>query len=332
VGFLDYETREERGRMKRTVFIASTYQDLASHRNKVWDLLEEFEVNVRGMEEFGARTEAPLDTCLAEVEQADIFVGIIAFRLGSVHEGSGKSFTQLEYERAHELSKEILIYLMDEEHARVAPKFVDHGFTYEKLESFKRILQERHTVDTFVSEDDLVEKLRRDFRRLLQSKEPADERALDEFSEAAKAIEKFLLIPKATSGKEVRLQVRVKDKPFPASRAICDVFNLEFGSTIGLWVEITNPEGFQVSGLNELFLSAKQGDSFLPVSIDETRDIYARLNFTDEAVQESRARFKREVIHLGGILDVMMQRSLLGGKRIEYEPDGRVIMLLTKSP
>ena len=36
--------------MKRTVFIASTYQDLASHRNKVWDLLEEFEVNVRGME------------------------------------------------------------------------------------------------------------------------------------------------------------------------------------------------------------------------------------------------------------------------------------------
>jgi hypothetical protein len=41
--------------MKKTVFISSTYQDLAEHRRAVWQVLEDFDVAVRGMEEFGAR-------------------------------------------------------------------------------------------------------------------------------------------------------------------------------------------------------------------------------------------------------------------------------------
>lgn len=56
--------------MNRTVFISSTYDDLKQYRRAIWDLLENFEVNVRGMEQFGARKEAPLATCLTEVEQA----------------------------------------------------------------------------------------------------------------------------------------------------------------------------------------------------------------------------------------------------------------------
>ena len=107
------------GPMKKTVFISSTYQDLAEHRRAVWQALEEFDVSVRGMEQFGARPGAPLETCLAEVEQSDVYVGIIAFRIGSIHPESAKSFTQLEYERASSLNKAILIYLVDEESARV---------------------------------------------------------------------------------------------------------------------------------------------------------------------------------------------------------------------
>lgn len=156
--------------MKKTVFISSTYADLVEERRQVWDLLEKFEVNVMGMEKFGARTGSPLDTCLAEVDVADIYIGIISFRLGSVENNSGKSYTQLEYERAYEKNKEILIYLVDEENAKVLARSIDFGERRDKLETLKKLLRERHTVATYRSSDDLVEQLERDFRRLLQAK------------------------------------------------------------------------------------------------------------------------------------------------------------------
>ena len=77
--------------MRQTVFVSSTYQDLGPHRKAIWELLGEFDVAVRGMEDFGARPETPLETCLIEVEQSDIYLGIIGCRLGSVEESRGLS-------------------------------------------------------------------------------------------------------------------------------------------------------------------------------------------------------------------------------------------------
>ncbi len=51
------------------------------------------------MEQFGARKSNPLETCLAEVEQSDIYVGILGMRYGSEEPNSGKSYSQLEYEK-----------------------------------------------------------------------------------------------------------------------------------------------------------------------------------------------------------------------------------------
>jgi hypothetical protein len=99
----------------KTAFISSTYRDLAEHRREVWDALKHFDVSVRGMEEFGARTTGPLETCLAEVEQSDVYVGIIAYRFGSIDPETKKPFTVLEYEKALEQQKEILIYIADDE-------------------------------------------------------------------------------------------------------------------------------------------------------------------------------------------------------------------------
>src|SRR5262245_11713031 len=96
---------------KRSVFISSTYKDLKNYRRAVWDALNKFDVVVRGMEAFGARTSKPVDTCFAQVEQSDVYVGIIAYRLGSIEPESGEPFTILEYERAVAQRKEILIYL-----------------------------------------------------------------------------------------------------------------------------------------------------------------------------------------------------------------------------
>ncbi len=317
--------------MRKTIFISSTFKDLATHRKAVWDLLEEFDVSVRGMEEFGARKETPLETCIAEVEQSDIYVGVIAFRLGSVESGTGKSFTQLEYERAQSLSKETLIYLIDEENALVAVKFIDRGITLEKLEAFKRTLRESHTVDTFVSEEDLVVKLRRDLKRHLAQSGTALHEP-DELSDSLNIVKSFLLVPKHMAGREVRLQVKVTGEPYPASHEICSAFNYEFGATVGVPVAIVAPEGIAESGLTELYLDAKQLDRFPPVAKDEIWDIYAKLQFSGAPIEKNRSRFKDE--SYSAMSDALWSKihplSTLS-ERINRPAEAKLILALTKT-
>lgn len=110
--------------MTQKVFISSTYGDLIPYRIKLWEKIEHLNIEILGMEKFGARKSTPLETCLEEVSQSDIFIGIISFRFESVEKLSKKSFTQLEYEKAFSLDKEIMIYLMDEK-ALVQARNVD---------------------------------------------------------------------------------------------------------------------------------------------------------------------------------------------------------------
>jgi hypothetical protein len=179
--------------LKKTVFISSTYEDLASHRQAVWQVLKEFDVSIRGMEKFGARTEGSLDTCLAEVEQSDVYIGIIAFRLGSIEPKTQKSFTQLEYEHALSLKKEILIYLADDQQAIIPVKYIDFDpIISEKLKAFKGILQEHHTVNKFSTPEDLVEKLRRDFKRHFDPSGSEIKPQMSEFDRTKDLVKTFL--------------------------------------------------------------------------------------------------------------------------------------------
>ena len=278
----------------KTVFVSSTYQDLEEHRREVWSVLEDFDVDVRGMEQFGARSEEPIETCLNEVEQSDVYVGIIGYRLGSVHDEKGLSFTQMEYERARELDLDILIYLIDEE-AEVKAKYIEKGSNLEKLQNFKETLKSRHTIDTFTSSEDIGEKLRRDFMRITggSSKEGGD--IFDEEIENSKEyIDKFLLIPKEVSGKEILLDVEFSGKPFPASRGICNAFNLDFGATVGVSVNIKKPDGYNESDLSHLLVSANNIDRIWPIEKGDRHLIYSKLQFIEREVDSIRTRFKSE--------------------------------------
>ncbi len=327
--------------MKKTVFISSTYSDLSKERKAVWNLLEDFEVNLRGMEEFGARTESPLDTCLAEVDLSDIYIGIIAMRLGSIEHRTGKSFTQLEYERAIQHNKEILIYLIDEDNSKISPKNVDYGHERELLNTFKDLLRERHTIDYFSSSSDLAEKLRRDFARLLESKEQPLQELEDEYNTSKVVIDKFLLVPKHLSGREILLSVEYIGSPYPASRDICKLFNLEFGATIGVKVNINEPKGFSDLGLEELYIDANQIDELEPIQKGEKKEIYARLQFSENDVSNIKAHFKKEVFYtpsqmdrllesVQSLSDVMATTALLG-ERIEYESEGKIVLVFSKT-
>lgn len=308
--------------MRKTVFVSSTFRDLAEHRRAVWDLLETLDVNIRGMEAFGARTEGPLETCLAEVEQSDIYIGLIGFRLGSVDAGSGMSFTQREYERARELGREILIYLRDDD-ATIRRSDIDlDPKPREKLESFKRTLRDNHTVDTFDSPADLITKLRRDLQRYVLPKK--EEKAGDEFEQAKVVAQRFFLLPKSLSGSAIRLDLKFKGKPFAASRSLCQAFNLPYGGTIGTPVEIVRPAGEPFGGFKELFAAGKRADELLPHQGAESLGIYARLQFSPDDTPRSRARFFGEYVYM----DPEPEDE---DPFAEWRPgEGRIILLFSK--
>ena len=277
---------------KKAVFISSTYQDLLEHRRAVWDVLQKFDVDVRGMEQFGARKETPLQTCLAEVEQSDVYVGIVGFRLGSIDGQSGKSFTQLEYERAVELDKGVLIYLADERDSRVRVGDIDvDDQQREKLKAFKRTLRERHTVDSFVDAKDLSEKLARDFRRyFVEKKDKSLPSPTSEFEEAKDTLQKFFLLPTTETGTEIRLRVQFHDEPFAASRALCKPFLLTYGATIGVRITVIEPKKSKAQEFKYLYGTGQRAEQLITLSTQKQPvDLYAVLKFTDQDVPKIRA-------------------------------------------
>jgi hypothetical protein len=244
--------------------------------------------------------------------------------LGSIDKKSGKSFTQLEYERAYRQDKHILIYIIDEQNSSIPPKYVDRGEENQKLVSFKKLLRKRHTVASFISEDNLVQQLRNDFHRLLQSKTIMILESKDEFETSATQIKDFLLTPKIYSGNEVRLEIQIDSAPFPASRSICQALNLEFGSTIGMDIKILKPEGYAESGIDNLFLPAKLAEEFLPAKPGASRGIYAKLQFADAKIDRARARFRSETNNMMGIFFENLEIK-------DHPADGTICLLLTRS-
>lgn len=274
--------------MKKTIFISSTFEDLQPHRKAIWELLEDYEVHVNGMERFGARKDAPIDTCLSAVERSDIYLGIIAYRLGNIHPVHKKSYTQLEYEKAAHLGKEILIYFIDDKEALVNYKDIDFGEAYEKLNNFKQTLKEKHTIDFFRSPEDLTQKLKHCLNDLLARKERED--FSDDYHYSRDIIEKFHLFPKIYSDREIKLRVKIKKDAFPASIGICDAFGLNFGETLGVPIEIVEPN-LDNNRLEHIFITENLSDIYFKNRGSSEIEILGRLLFSD-----------RRVVNLGATL------------------------------
>lgn len=316
--------------MKKTAFISSTFEDLADHRRAVWELLEDFDAAVRGMEQFGARPDAPLETCLAEVEQSDVYIGIVSFRTGSIHSGTGKSFTQMEYEHALKLGKKILIYLADEQNAQVRYVDIDtDSKLQEKLKSFKGSLRERHTVATFTSPKDLVEKLRRDVARYFESRQTEAGEQESELGATLTMVRRFLLLPKSVAGREALFRVFFHGEPYPASRSLCEAFNLEYGGTIGAGIIVREPRlpKREAVPFKDIYASGPRANTLLSLLKENgssEREVYARLQFTERDVEIVHGRFFGSHFHED---DYDYDED----PRVHYvAPEGKAILLFSK--
>jgi len=276
---------------RKTVFISSTFVDLKEERKKVWESLEKFDVTVKGMEQFGARKSNPLSTCISEVVQSDIYVGIIGMRYGSEEPNSGKSYSQLEYEKAIEQNIEILIYLIDEENSTVTPNLIQFD-KIQKLNNFKAILKDKHTVDTFSNSQDLVTKLQRKFKELLTPKVMSV--IEDEYDNTIKILNSFFLVPAAYSGREIKLKVKFVGQPQPVSKAICKNFNFEFGKTVISQIEVLRPV-FKFKNFRHIFIEFEHYNKFITLNKSKEYEIFAKVLFKDEKVKTLTTDFKDKI-------------------------------------
>ncbi len=107
------------------VYISSTYMDLQEYRTAVADVLRQMGHEPKLMETYVSEDKRPLEKCLEDIEDADIYIGIFAWRYGYVPPRSkgrtkglpprvavGKtSITECEYRRAQQRGIPCLIFL-----------------------------------------------------------------------------------------------------------------------------------------------------------------------------------------------------------------------------
>jgi WD40 repeat protein len=143
---------------RKTIYVSSTYTDLADHRAVLKTELERAGYDVESMERYAAFPEPPLERCLADVASCDGYVLLLAHRYGFVPTTDGKSsksITELEYEQAVRCGKPPFVFCIDQHHPW-PPQFVDTGKAAEQVSAFRKRVEESHGRRTFTEPNHLT--------------------------------------------------------------------------------------------------------------------------------------------------------------------------------
>lgn len=155
-----------------TVYLSSTFEDLKQIREAACRTLGRLGYICRAMEDYVASDERPLDQCLREVAESNVYVGIFAWRYGFRPEDRRKnpehlSITELEYHQACATNKPRFIFLLRED-ALWPPMYVD-GLNaqvttageggVQPILALRNRLQRERVVSFFSNEKDLCEQL-----------------------------------------------------------------------------------------------------------------------------------------------------------------------------
>src|SRR5215207_8962389 len=125
-----------------TAMISSTALDLPEHRALVHQACLDAGVFPIGMEQLPARDATGIDASLGMVDQADIYIGVYAFRYGWVPDQENISITEMEFDRAAARKaegklREILVFTAHEDHPITAGDVEANEVAQEKLRKFK---------------------------------------------------------------------------------------------------------------------------------------------------------------------------------------------------
>jgi Domain of unknown function (DUF4062)/inactive STAND len=134
-------------------YVSSSYQDLREERQAVFNALLRLHHMPVGMEAYNAFDSPPLDRCLADVRTCQAYIGIFAFRYGSVPRREGKCITQLEYEEAGRIGIPRFLFLVADRAPWPADRF-DQDQT--RIRALRQHLCEQHGVQFFATAAELA--------------------------------------------------------------------------------------------------------------------------------------------------------------------------------
>lgn len=228
------------------VFVSSTYTDMLPYREAIQTALNKADCIPYGMERFGAEAIPPLEVCYRELEASQIYVCALGMRYGSIDEETGKSYTQLEYEKARELGKPTLVFLIDENKVRFNLSEIDMGEAGEKLAAFKKNVKDSKEVTCafFDSAMSLQETVYRSIdieikrQGITSVLTPA---MIDEYILGAKAYRNFVRRPERYKDTLMTLRVRMDGKygGWMLKDELFEVFDMPKGDALylnDLWV------------------------------------------------------------------------------------------------
>jgi hypothetical protein len=135
--------------------------------------------DVLSMEDGVAAHERPLRQCLSDVEAADVYVGLFAWRYGHIPPDDNPekvAITELEYRHALARDMTCLIFLLDESTAWPPPFFdsqTGDGNRGRRIKRLRKELTQRHTVMFFTNPDELASSISASLVALQLAEQPA---------------------------------------------------------------------------------------------------------------------------------------------------------------
>jgi DNA-binding XRE family transcriptional regulator len=147
-------------------FVSSTFADLCDIRDEVRTSLRRTGYLDIAMEYLCAEDKRPVDRCTTLVRDADVYIGIFAWRYGFIPEGTQLSITELEYQAARQAGKPCIILLLSEE-APWPARLIDAD--RRAIESLRTRLSKAHVVSFFNGRHDIAARLYESLRSYEQS-------------------------------------------------------------------------------------------------------------------------------------------------------------------
>ena len=170
---------------KYQVFISSTYADLTEERKKILDVLFMADCIPAGMEAFVAADTEQFEVIKQVIDLCDYYVLIIGKRYGSIHPGTGKSYTEMEYDYAIEQDIPVLVFAIDENIELASDKVETDKSKIEKLKMFRTKAMTNRLASIWATPEDLTGKLAISIMKArTEIKRPGWQRAVD-FDEAS---------------------------------------------------------------------------------------------------------------------------------------------------
>src|ERR1044072_8968118 len=155
---LDAPTGPRPGQL--TAMLSSTPLALREHRALAHRACLDGGVFPIGMDHLPGRDETGIAASLRMVEQADIYIGIYAFRYGWVPDGRDVSVTEIEFDHARQRKaggklREILVFTARKDHPLTVDDVEADKVAQEKLSKFKERAAESRGRKEFKSSEEL---------------------------------------------------------------------------------------------------------------------------------------------------------------------------------